>query len=159
MAASIGEEALVPPTSFQPPLPLEVSYTATPVVGSASAATSLSIRLEQPDRLSAACQDGCGSTAEQPDPAPGRQCGAPHRLAPAARVGGRAQPGAADRDDIWRGRRVDHAEAGVARRGGDHVTRVVEVRGVERGIRGRLGPAPGVGDVPGHARGGVLRGK
>src|ERR1044071_4114403 len=70
MAASIGEEALVPPTSFHPPLPLEVSYTATPVLGSASAATSLSIRREQPDRPSEACQDGCGSTAEQPDPVP-----------------------------------------------------------------------------------------
>src|SRR6185437_4367409 len=70
MAASIGEEALVPPTSFQPPLPLEVSKTATPVAGSASAATSLSIRREQPLRPSAVCQDGCGSTAEQPDPVP-----------------------------------------------------------------------------------------
>src|SRR5215469_4450287 len=70
MAASIGEEALVPPTSFHPPLPLEVSYTATPVAGSASAATSLSIRLEQPDRPSAVCQDGCGSKAEHPDPVP-----------------------------------------------------------------------------------------
>src|ERR1700733_5690853 len=70
MAASIGEEALVPPTSFHPPLPLEVSYTATPVFGSASAATSLSIRLAQPDRWSAVCQDGCGSKAEQPDPVP-----------------------------------------------------------------------------------------
>src|SRR5437588_359180 len=70
MAASIGEEALVPPTSFHPPLPLEVSYTATPVLGSASAATSLSIRLEQPVRPSAVCQDGWGSTDEQPDPVP-----------------------------------------------------------------------------------------
>src|ERR1700722_18811893 len=70
MAASIGEEALVPPTSFHPPLPFEVSYTATPVAGSASAATSLSIRREQPVRPSAVCQDGCGSTEEQPDPVP-----------------------------------------------------------------------------------------
>src|SRR5579871_6038668 len=70
MAATIGEEALVPPTSFHPPLPLVVSYTATPVLGSASAATSLSIRLEQPDRPSAVCQDGWGSTVEQPDPVP-----------------------------------------------------------------------------------------
>src|SRR5215472_8727579 len=70
MAATIGEEALVPPTSFHPPLPLVVSYTATPVAGSASAATSLSIRLEQPGRPSAVCQDGCGSTVEQPDPVP-----------------------------------------------------------------------------------------
>src|SRR5215469_7617630 len=71
MAASMGEDALVPPTSFHPPSPLDVSYTATPVAGSASAATSLSIRLEQPaGRLSAACQDGFGSTVEQPDPVP-----------------------------------------------------------------------------------------
>jgi hypothetical protein len=40
------------------------------VFGSASAATSLSIRLEQPGRPSAVCQDGCGSKAEQPDPVP-----------------------------------------------------------------------------------------
>src|ERR1700744_1407382 len=71
MAASIGEEALVPPTSFHPPSPLEVSYTATPVAGSASAATSFAIRLEQPGaRPSAVCQDGCGSKPEQPDPVP-----------------------------------------------------------------------------------------
>ena len=31
---------------------------------------SLSIRREQPDRPSAVCQDGCGSTVEQPDPVP-----------------------------------------------------------------------------------------
>src|SRR6202012_3165010 len=75
MAASIGEEALVPPTSFQPPLLLEVSYTATPVAGSASAATSLSMRLLQPaGRLSALCQDGFGSTEEQPEPVPSEFC-------------------------------------------------------------------------------------
>jgi hypothetical protein len=49
---------------------LEVSYTATPVAGSASAATSLSIRREQPGKPRAVCQDGRGSTAEQPDPVP-----------------------------------------------------------------------------------------
>src|SRR5215831_4846291 len=70
MAATIGAEALVPPTSFHPPLPLEVSYTATPVPGSASAATSLSIRLAQPGRPSAVCQDDCGSKAEHPEPVP-----------------------------------------------------------------------------------------
>src|ERR1700720_4094194 len=71
MAATIGEEALVPPTSFHPPFPLEVSYTARPVLGSASAETSLSIRLEQPGGgPSAVCQDGAGSKAEQPEPVP-----------------------------------------------------------------------------------------
>src|SRR5215831_19454923 len=75
MAASIGEEALVPPTSTQPPTPLEVSNTATPVAGSASADTSLSIRLLQPaGRLSAACQDGFASTVKQPDPVPSEPC-------------------------------------------------------------------------------------
>jgi hypothetical protein len=61
MDATMGEEALVPPTSFQPPLPFVVSYTATPVAGSASADTSLSMRFEQPLRPSEVCQDGCGS--------------------------------------------------------------------------------------------------
>src|SRR5579863_4851472 len=70
--AIIGEDSLVPPTSFQPPLPLVVSYTAAPVLGSASAATSLSTRCEQAAVISEmdACQDGCGSTEEQPDPVP-----------------------------------------------------------------------------------------
>src|SRR5215475_6098542 len=71
MAAIIGDEALVPPTSIQPPAPLEVSKTATPVAGSASAETSLSMRLLQPaGRLSAACHDGFASTVEQPEPVP-----------------------------------------------------------------------------------------
>src|ERR1700691_590594 len=71
-AAIIGEDSLVPPTSFQPPLPLVVSYTAAPVLGSASAATSLSTRCEQTAVMTerAACQDGCGSLEEQPEPVP-----------------------------------------------------------------------------------------
>src|ERR1700759_4975867 len=71
-AAIIGDDWLVPPTSFQPPLPLEVSYTAAPVAGSASAATSLSTLCEQAAaRLETAfCQDGWGSLDEQPDPGP-----------------------------------------------------------------------------------------
>src|SRR6202012_3097123 len=91
IAASIGEEALVPPTSFHPPLPLEVSYTATPVAGSASAATSLSVR------LGAAGQPGRGLPGRlrleggAARPGPLGQGGAPHTLAPAARVRGRAQ--------------------------------------------------------------------
>src|SRR5580698_6727701 len=70
--AMIGDDSLVPPTSFQPPLPLVVSYTAAPVLGSASAATSLSTRSAQAAlRIEIdACQDGCGSKAEQPDPVP-----------------------------------------------------------------------------------------
>src|SRR5580704_8417039 len=82
IAASIGAEALVPPTSFHPPLPFEVSYTATPVAGSASAATSLSIRREQPVRPSAVCQDGWGSTVEQPDPVQPREFEAVLSLVP-----------------------------------------------------------------------------
>ncbi len=44
-----------------------MSYTATPVFGSATAATSLLVRLLQPVSV---CQDGLGSSAEQPDPVP-----------------------------------------------------------------------------------------
>src|ERR1700685_1578301 len=68
--AMIGDDSLVPPTSFQPPLPLVVSYTAAPVLGSASAATSLSTRCEQTAVMTerAACQAGWGSLDEQPGP-------------------------------------------------------------------------------------------
>src|ERR1700691_6466555 len=70
--AIMGDDSLVPPTSFQPPLPLVVSYTAAPVLGSASAATSLSTRCEQTAVMTerAACQAGWGSLEEQPDPVP-----------------------------------------------------------------------------------------
>src|SRR5690348_11932439 len=76
-AAMIGVEALVPPTWFQPPLPLEVSNTATPVLGSATAATSALVRLLQPVSC---CQDGLGSTAEQPEPVPSPPALEPHTV-------------------------------------------------------------------------------
>ena len=82
----------------------------------------------------------------------------PDRLGPAARVRRRAQAGAADRDDVRGGRRVDHAVVRVARRGGDDVARVAEVLRVEAGVGGCLRSAPGVGDVAGQAGGGVLGG-
>src|SRR5581483_5130448 len=66
MAPMIGDATLVPPNTVQPPEPYE-SYTATPVAGSATAETSATVRLEQP----VSCwNEGFGSTAEQPLPAP-----------------------------------------------------------------------------------------
>src|SRR5262245_29209698 len=62
----IGAETLVPPNTFQPPS-WKVSYTATPVAGSATAATSATVRLEQPLSL---CHAGYASYSEQPLPAP-----------------------------------------------------------------------------------------
>ena len=47
MAPMIGEATLVPPNTVQPPEPY-VSYTATPVAGSATAETSATVRREQP---------------------------------------------------------------------------------------------------------------
>src|SRR5262249_56290301 len=65
----LGEDALVPPTSSQvPPVP-KVSYTATPVLGSATAETSLLARRAH-WVATPACQDGLASTAEQPEPVP-----------------------------------------------------------------------------------------
>src|SRR5215469_13047742 len=65
-AAMIGEDALVPPT-WRKPFWSKVSKTATPVFGSATAATSLSVRREQPVSV---CHDGFASSAEQPAPVP-----------------------------------------------------------------------------------------
>src|SRR5215469_8984132 len=62
-----GEDALVPPITSQPGSPLSVSYTAGPVCGSASAATSATIR---PGQLGSLCQAGLSIHAEQPAPAP-----------------------------------------------------------------------------------------
>src|SRR5215469_11179126 len=66
----IGDAALVPPNTFQPPA--WESYVATPVAGSATAETSATVRLEQPV---SSCQDGLGSYAEQPEPAPAMPLG------------------------------------------------------------------------------------
>jgi len=59
-AAMIGEDALVPPTTCQPPW-----YTATPVWGSPTAETSASMRFAQ---LLSVCQLGLGMTELQPLP-------------------------------------------------------------------------------------------
>src|ERR1700721_1052626 len=64
--AMIGEATLVPPTSSHPPWSY-VSYIATPVFGSATAATSLFVRFEQPESC---CQAGFFSKPEHPDPVP-----------------------------------------------------------------------------------------
>src|SRR3954454_3193469 len=61
----IGGDALVPPNTIQPGEP-NVSYTATPVFGSATAETSATLGAPQPP---SACQDGLATNAEQPEPA------------------------------------------------------------------------------------------
>src|SRR5256885_3696147 len=83
--AMIGEDALVPPTCAQPSRPwarpseismsqselvpqlLYVSYTPTPVFGSATAETSATVRRAQPESC---CQAGFVSFDEHPEPAP-----------------------------------------------------------------------------------------
>src|SRR5215469_10461535 len=56
------------PPSAQP-LPPKESYTAAPVVGSASAATSFSVLFRQPlgERASERCQDGLASSELHPE--------------------------------------------------------------------------------------------
>jgi len=64
----IGAPALVPPKTYHALAPVEPgAYTATPVFGSATAATSPAVRLAQP--LST-CHDGFAKTVLQPLPVP-----------------------------------------------------------------------------------------
>src|SRR5689334_8629462 len=63
IAAMIGDDALVPPTTAQSPW----TYTATPVFGSATAATSADVRIGQ---CASCCHAGFATYAEQPEPAP-----------------------------------------------------------------------------------------
>jgi hypothetical protein len=73
-AATVGDDALVPPTWPQPPCPLESEqYTATPVCGSASDETSASTRIEHPLSV---CQLGFATRLLQPLPAPLQACSA-----------------------------------------------------------------------------------
>src|SRR4051794_10508282 len=85
MAATIGADRLVPPIFAHPLSPcaapefsstphskasgqlLNVSYTARPVTGSATAATSATVRRVQP---ASCCQVGLASYREQPLPEP-----------------------------------------------------------------------------------------
>src|SRR5882724_13634636 len=69
----IGAAALVPPNTSQPPRP-NVSYTETPVAGSATADTSAMARLVQWVSGGPICQPGCGSKEEHPEPAPAHAC-------------------------------------------------------------------------------------
>src|SRR5262249_5307633 len=144
-AAMIGADALVPPTSSQvPPVP-KVSYTATPVLGSATAETSLLARRAH-WVATPACQDGLASTAEQPEPVPLQTVSAQPRVAavPRAAPGGRGpaggggrlgRRGAAARGDDRGGGGVLHAEAAVPGRGGHRHARVVEELTVEGRVR------------------------
>src|SRR5262249_26017722 len=63
----IGDATLVPPKTSQPPLCFEVQYTETPVLGSAIAEPSATVRFEQPLSV---CHAGLGSYALHPLPAP-----------------------------------------------------------------------------------------
>src|SRR3954452_7318947 len=64
-----GAATLVPPNTnqFAPPVLPKLSYTATPVAGSATAATSLIVRRAQ---AGSCCHEGLAMYAEQPLPAP-----------------------------------------------------------------------------------------
>src|SRR3954470_1377324 len=64
-----GAATLVPPNTSQPPppCPRKVSYTETPVFGSATAETSATVRRAQPVSV---CQAGLATKALQPLPAP-----------------------------------------------------------------------------------------
>ena len=64
-AATMGDEALVPPTTDQAPPVASLQYTATPVSGSATADTSVSMRFVQ---LASVCQLGLVISALQPLP-------------------------------------------------------------------------------------------
>src|SRR5438046_804607 len=63
-----GAATLVPPNTSQPALRLATGpYTATPVLGSAIAETSATVRFEQPASV---CQLGFAYVVLQPEPAP-----------------------------------------------------------------------------------------
>src|SRR5437773_3759628 len=63
IAATIGDDALVPPTTVHSPW----TNTATPVAGSATAAMSDAVRIGQ---CVSFCHAGFAMYAEQPEPAP-----------------------------------------------------------------------------------------
>src|SRR3954451_7197436 len=67
----IGEETLVPPNTIQPFTPWYAveSYTATPVLGSATADTS-ALALFAHLVVTEVCHAGLALSVEQPDPAP-----------------------------------------------------------------------------------------
>src|SRR5258706_9866159 len=79
----MGDATLVPPNTYQLFAPVDPyeSYTATPVLGSATAETSASIRCAQPVSC---CQDGFPKYALQPLPAPLHALSVQPRLVPAA---------------------------------------------------------------------------
>src|SRR5919202_3563404 len=75
----IGDDALFPPTVTQAP----ANRTFTPVSGSATADTSATVRFAQPASV---CQDGLGSKALQPLPAPDHADSVQPRAVDVARV-------------------------------------------------------------------------
>src|ERR1700679_4199900 len=79
-----GAATDVPPKTCQPETPLVCGpYIATPVLGSATAETSASMRLEQPVSV---CQAGFAKTVLQPLPAPVQATSSKLRALPASRV-------------------------------------------------------------------------
>src|SRR3954464_1635063 len=75
----IGADALVPPTVTHAPM----KRTFTPVSGPATAETSATVRFAQPASV---CQDGLGSKALQPLPAPDHADSVQPRAAEVSRV-------------------------------------------------------------------------
>ena len=63
MLAMIGDEALVPPKTCQPPIGALLSNTDTPVAGSATADTSPIMRFLQ---MVSCCHAGLATVTEQP---------------------------------------------------------------------------------------------
>src|ERR1035437_5577748 len=86
MAAMIGAETLVPPSTYQLPL----SATATPVFGSATADTSAWVR--KVPQAPVGCHDGFVSYAEQPPPVPPRSFPQADSVQPAAMLPARLVP-------------------------------------------------------------------
>src|SRR3954454_6127045 len=87
----IGAEALVPPTACQStgcPSNGVLSKTQTPVFGSPTADTSLSVRARHPagSVLSARCQAGLAQPAAQPEPVPFHAISAQPRDACGSRI-------------------------------------------------------------------------
>src|SRR5437899_5436901 len=78
IAAMIGDDTLVPPTTVHPPC----TYTATPVAGSATAEMSDAVRIGQ---CVSFCQAGLAMYPEQPDPVPFHAVSAQPRALPALR--------------------------------------------------------------------------
>ena len=103
MAAMIGEEALVPPTSFQPPLPSRCRRPRRRWSGRRPRRRRCRSRLVQPDRPRRSARTAAARTVEQPEPVPSEPAEVFHTDSVQPREFERCSAGAADRDDVRRG--------------------------------------------------------